>query len=321
MKTWYASVNHGLEVFAAEILEDKNAENIRVMDSAVTFSCEGEINTPCINNLFLVLQSFHSDSVLNAVKMIPRIALNPSIMKGGSFRIVIMDSGKLRAIPYDVMADSERNISRRTGLSINRANPDTEVWLNRRNDGTTYFMVRINKHAAFDKTLKQGELRPDVAAVMLYKAKTGRRSVVADMFGGWGGIAAAVIESGLYDKIYAGDISSECVRYLKARFTGKRGCVVQKWDALALPLADMSVDSVITDPPWGEYERINAAPFYNAFIKEAGRVLRPGGSLVFLTSAQPYASQSLSDHGFIFTDSPIKINGRNAYLFSGVKQK
>jgi len=315
VKEWYASVNHGLEPIIGEILKDGGARHIKIMDSAITFSSAAEIKSRCINNLFAVLSSFMSESILDAAKKISRMNFNAPECGQKTFRVIIMDCGKLRAIPGSLMTDIERNVSRQTGLSADRANPGAEIWLNRRNDKTTYFMVRAHKHAPFEKTLKQGELRPDVAAVMVYRARIGKQSAVADMFGGWGGITAALIETGRYGKIYTGDINHECVRYQQERFRNKRGCIVQKWDALALPLADRSIDSVITDPPWGEYEDISLTAFYNGFIKEAARVLRPGGSLIFLTSAYAQACRALSDCNFSFDAAPLKINGKNAFLF------
>jgi 23S rRNA G2445 N2-methylase RlmL len=314
MKNWYASVNYGLEKIISDIVKTYDAQNIKVLDSALTFSCANEINIKCINNLFVILSAFHSENITEAAKKISRLSFRSQHQNGKTFRVIVMDCGKLRAVPQNIMVEVEKNIARQTKLEVHRANPDIEIWINRRNDGATFFMVRAKKHSPFDKKLKQGELRPDVVDVMLHKARINKQSIIVDMFGGWGAIAAAV-ENGRYQKILTGDINDECVNHQKARLKNKRNCTVQKWDARKLPIDDKSVDSVVTDPPWGEYERINAPQFYDDFIGEVARILRPDGSFVFLSSMQNEASQSLAKHGFIHSQTPFKISGKDTFLF------
>jgi len=315
MNRWYASVNYGLEKTISEIIKTHSAYDVTTVNSALIFSCKNEINLKCINNLFVIISSFHSKNIVEAANNISRLNFRTPRFIGQSFRLIVMDCGKLCAIPQKVMIEVEKNISRQTKLITHRANPDIEIWLNRRNDGSTYFMIRVNKHSSFEKTLKQGELRPDIVDVMLYKSKIDRQSVIADLFGGWGSIAAAIIESGRYKKIYTGDIDDKCVQYQKTRLHNKQNCIVQKWDACVLPLENISIDAVITDPPWGEYEKYNIPQFYDAFIRETARVLRPKGTFVFLSSKKNEAIQSLEKCGFSFYHITLKVNGKDTFLF------
>ena len=162
MKLWYASVNYGLELAVGEILKTHGAKNIKALDGALTFSCPHEINVKCVNNLFVILSSYFSKSITDAAKRIPGERFLFPGLNGKTFRIIVMDCGKLRPIPFNAMNDMEKSVSRQTKLSVNRANPDMEIWLNRRNDDSVYFMLRVKKHRPFEKTLKKGELRPDV---------------------------------------------------------------------------------------------------------------------------------------------------------------
>ena len=70
--------------------------------------------------------------------------------------------------------------------------------------------------------------------------------------------------------------------------TAGPGWRLARWDARRLPLADRSVDRVITNPPFGvqlgEPEEIG--PLYRAVVAEADRVLRPGGRAVFLVGTR-----------------------------------
>ena len=314
MKNWYVSVNYGLEKIVGDIVKTYGAHNIKVLDSALTFSCAHEIDIKCINNLFVILSAFHCENITEAAKKISGLTFSFPHQNGKTFRVIVMDCGKLRAVPQNIMVEVEKNISRQTKLEVHRANPDIEMWINRRSDGATFFMIRVKKHSPFDKKLKQGELRPDVVGVMLHMARINNKSIIVDMFGGWGAIAAA-LEDGQYHKIFTGDINDECVKYQKTRLKNKRNCAVQKWNAHSLPLDDNSVDSVVTDPPWGEYEKINASQFYDDFIAEAARILRPKGTLIFLSSMQKEASGAMEKYGFSYEQIPLKINGKNTILF------
>ena len=316
MKRWYASVNFGLELAASKIIKSYGAKDIQVLDSALIFSCAHPIDVKCINNLFMILVSYASDNISGAAKQLLTSARRVKYprLEGRTFRVIIMDCGKLRAISTSTMKEIEKTISRNTKLSVNRANPDIEIWLNRRNNNAVYFMVRVKKHPSFDKNLKKGELRPDIVDIMIHMAKTNKGMVIADPFGGWGAIAAAVTESGRYKKMHTGDIEEECVRYQKNRLQGKRDCIVTKWDALKLPLEDKSVDAIITDPPWGEYQDLDIEPLYEGFIREAVRVLADKGVLVFLSSALEIASIVLKKHNFRFSYTPLKLSGKDTFL-------
>ncbi|MDR1330468.1 MAG: methyltransferase [Oscillospiraceae bacterium] len=320
MEQWYASVNYGLEKMIGDIVKTRGAGNVKALDGAVTFSRAGELDIKCVNNLFLIISEFRSGSIDEAAKRIARSDFKYPQLNGKTFRVVVMDCGKLRAVPGSVMAALEQNISRRTRLTPRRAAPDTEIWINRRNDGLVFFMARVKKHPPFDKALRRGELRRDVAEIMLYMAdnaaKTAEPRVIADIFGGWGAIAAAATESGRYKKIFTGDINDECVKYQEARLRGERSCIVQKWDARRLPLKNMSVDAVVTDPPWGEYEKTDVSRLYDEFIAETERILRPGGALVFLISikSENEALRALDKYGFSHSSVPLRINGKDACL-------
>jgi|GEM_PF-1022233 len=312
MTRWYASVNYGLEKPISKIIKSYGAKGIEVMDSALIFDCQNEIKVNCINNLFVILASYHAENILEAAKKAVKKQYKIPRLKGKTFRVVVMDNGKLRSIPANVMSELEKSIARRTGLSTNRANPDIEIWLNRRNNNAVYFMVRTKKHASFDKKLKKGELRPDIVAVMMHEAKVNGDMIIADLFGGWGAIAAGITR---YKEIHTGDINDECVRYQKKRLGKKRDCYVYKWNAHKLPFEDMSVDAVITDPPWGEYESIDIAQFYDDTVREVARILRRQGVFVFLSSAYDEVKCSLDRYGFSYFVVSLKISGKDTCLF------
>jgi len=289
------------------------------MDSALVFTHNDEIKCFCFNNLFRVITSFKSDNPLQAVRQIIRQPLSNIPISGTTFRIIIMDCGQLCSVPDLILCEAEKKIAQQTKSKVNRANPETEIWLNRRNDGSTYFMARVHKHASSGKVLMKGELRPDIAHVMLYLARTDINSVIIDPFGGWGAIAAAAAESRQYKAIHTGDIDATCMRHQRERLEHISNCTVYLWDAKHLPLTDGSADAIVTDPPWGEFTDSDTKALYDAFIREASRVLKHKGKIILLTSAQNDAGRALKQNRFNYTIIPLKINGKEAFLFDAKK--
>ncbi len=62
---------------------------------------------------------------------------------------------------------------------------------------------------------------------------------------------------------------------------------VRKQDFLNSDLADKSIDKIITDPPWGDYEHIfDLEEFYTKMLAEFERILSSQGKFVILSGAK-----------------------------------
>lgn len=315
LKNWYASVNNGLEETIAGILRKYGAKNIHCLDGAIIYDAPHQLDLKCINNLFLILFAFEAESMEYAARIIVSKRINFPDMRYKTFRIIFVDNGKQETISEKVVDLIEKKITAYTRLVPNRVKPDAEILLSRSSDGRVYFMISTGETSDTSKKLRKGELRPDVVDIMLHLAKLNKKSIVIDLFGGWGSIAKAVAQSKQYEQLYTGDINDECVYYQKQRLKSVKRCTIQKWDGLKTNIANNSADAIITEPPWAEHENINVPRFYQGFIKEATRVLKPGGKLVFLSSAQNEAGQALAQSSFVTTFIPIKLNGKNTFLF------
>lgn len=317
MGKWYASVTYGLEKPAADILGTLGAKNIRVINSAVVFSHDEEVVCKCVNNLFLILDNFKTDSITQIAGRLCSREYKWPKLQGKTFRVIYMDKGKLRSVPESVMTRLERLIINQSGLKPRREKPDIEIWINKLNDNQVFFMVRMKKHASFDKTLKKGELRPDIVEIMISLASQGEHKVLIDPFGGSGAIANALACIYQNADIYTGDIEADCVQYMKNRLDGFRNVTVKQWDALNLPFGDGSADAVITDPPWGEYKETTEG-FAGLFINEMHRLLKPGAKLVFLSSDTDNIEKALTS--FRYETFQTSIGGKKASLYSCVKR-
>ena len=94
---------------------------------------------------------------------------------------------------------------------------------------------------------------------------------------------------------------------------------VYQWDARDMAsIEDGSIDRIITDPPWGIYdgERYgDIQEFYNEFMREFVRVLRPGGTLTLLSAAKVEAMRAARAAGLRPEGRlDILVNGKKAAL-------
>ncbi len=82
-----------------------------------------------------------------------------------------------------------------------------------------------------------------------------------------------------------GDIDAGAVRAASANLRRLGAVFLARWDATRLPLADASVDRIVSNPPFGKQlgEPEEIGPLYRDMVRDYDRVLRPGGRAVLLT--------------------------------------
>jgi tRNA (guanine6-N2)-methyltransferase len=175
-------------------------------------------------------------------------------------------------------------------------NAAIEVWLTI-NGGQAVCGVRLSdrtmRHRTYKLEHRPASLRPTMAAALVRLAEIKPRHVVVDPMCGAGTILAEhlVVIGKIRTTIapaLGGDLERGAVRAAASNLQRLGRVDLLNWDARALPLADVSVDRVISNPPFGKQLETPEAigPLYQRMIHEYDRVLRPGGRVVLLASDQ-----------------------------------
>ena len=150
---------------------------------------------------------------------------------------------------------------------------------------------RTMRHRTYKLEHRPASLRPTLAAAMVRLAGIQPGQVVLDPMCGAGTLlaehlAVAGTIRAAHQPALGGDLDSGAVRAAATNLRRLGPSQVSRWDARRLPLADQSVDRILSNPPFGKQLETPAAigPLYRAMIPEYDRVLRPGGRAVLLTS-------------------------------------
>ncbi len=174
-------------------------------------------------------------------------------------------------------------------------NASVEVWLTIQ-EATALCGLRLSdrtmRHRTYKLEHRPASLRPTLAAAMVRLAEARPNHSVLDPMCGVGTILAELLvlrqrfrnPSG---PVWGGDVEQQAVRSAAVNLRRLGSTELVRWDARRLPLADASVDRIISNPPFGKQLSDPEAiePLYRAIVKEYDRVLKPGGRAVLLVSA------------------------------------
>lgn len=154
---------------------------------------------------------------------------------------------------------------------------------------TTYVGLRLSRNPLHRRAYKRahlgGSLKPSVAAALLHLADISTSSVLLDPFCGAGTILVEGVLAG--SQAFGGDLDPQALTATRenVRLAGE-GVGTCLWDARHLPLADHSMERVVTNLPWGQQVKVDQGleGFYRQVCTEMGRVLAADGRIVLLTN-------------------------------------
>jgi tRNA G10 N-methylase Trm11 len=188
---------------------------------------------------------------------------------------------------------------------------------------TGFFMLRITKNK---KKLDKGELRPELTNLLCRLSVPGENDVFLDPFCGSGAIPLERSRIADFKGIFASDRDENLIKELKNKIKKMKTSKIQKsffiknLDFFNNTFDDNFFDTIVTDPPWGIYEKIDEN-FYPNFLKNSYRILKPGGKLILLSARKEYfAKESIADNFVLETSFDILVSGKKAGVYLLIKK-
>lgn len=276
-------------------------------------------------NTYLVLHRQNNPTFKSMVRQAAAKA-DPSftsrVRSGQTFRVRFQKNGQLERVERDVHEQAEDLVKRRARLRVDREHPDHEFWYIIRSENIGLYCMLVSRREQTERDLPQGELRPELARCICLYSGAAARETLLDPFAGHGALPGQLLKSRRYAAVLMGDSDRECVRRMRRKFAApieEGKAAVYQWDARDMAaIEDGSIDRIITDPPWGIYdgERYgDIQEFYNEFMREFVRVLRPGGTLTLLSAAKVEAMRAARAAGLRPEGRlDILVNGKKAAL-------
>lgn len=225
-------------------------------------------------------------------------AVRPKPKGKPTFRLVAQMTGTHGYRRIDARTALAQGLAGKLPASWRHAeeNAAVEIWLTI-NGAMAVCGLRLSDRTMRHRTYKMehipASLRPTLAAAMVQLAEIKPNQVVFDPMCGAGTILAEVLDFGrrlarstLH--VWGGDLDHTALRSAGANLRRLGQPLLARWDAARLPLADQSVDRLISNPPFGKQlsspEEIG--PLYRRMIEACDRVLRPKGRAVLLVGDQ-----------------------------------
>ncbi len=280
-----------------------------------------------LNNTFQLLNLRKDCKNINeyatyVAKQITNLIPNNPFDSRNTFRVLNFDRNTPFALSRNMLETIELGIVRKTKLSVNRQKSDFEFCIHFREEGFGFFSLRLAKRQS-DKTRERGELRKEIANILVLLSQPQANEIFLDPYSGSGAIPFARANQLPKCVILASDNNENAVASLKEkvkRLKLKDQIIVRKLDANNLEKYQSdSINKIVTDPPWGNYENIeNPISFYKNMLSEFVRILSPQGRIVLLVANNDNFLQALSSCGdkvIELANYATLIGGRKARIF------
>ncbi len=311
----------------------KNCEILTLLDGLIIFKCSENIlnlKIPFLNNIYYIIDFKKTDSNANYNFSLQNFTkktnvnineLKKFIKKNSDFKILTIDKNQPTSVNFKLIEPLEKLIISRCGLRLNKRNPKTEFVILRRSENIILFMLKISNNRQTEKTLKKGELRPELANLMISLSNLSNTDIVIDPFCGSGAIPKEIIRHFPYNMCFASDIDDNLISILKKEYKeNNKKLFIKKRDALDLSyFEDNFIDVIITDPPWNIYNKqdINFEKFYEKMLTSFKRILKDSGSIIILMGNIDEFEKALSlvPELILFNKIDTLVNGKKASIY------
>ena len=330
MQTYGSTFISGTGPVVEEALKRRFSKSFRVtswLDGLVIYetseSTSDIAEVRFFNNSFVIFKYFKklgSDPLNQMIKGVVHDStsfqkISLPLKNRKKFKIVLslenqMVSGSRRLL--DILG---KKISKETRLTPGTEKSSVEFWFLARSEGVGFFGLRVTYPRSEDIHLAKGQLRPQLAHILCLVSEPDKSDVFLDPFAGSGAIPHERAKSFPFRKIIAIEKDRVLVQRLRKL---PRSIEVMQMDALALGIPDSSIDKIVTDPPWGIFEKVGMAQseFYLRMLKEFSRVLRDNGIAVVLIGDKVSFDRALhSTAEFRLLCYNILVSGKKAGMY------
>lgn len=337
MSSYFSTFTVGFEDLIEDILGNylKNLNITLLADGLVVYETSSKIDDikklRFLNNSFVLLKEFENVDENSSTKILKSLIQDKTLtetlnkhfaQKRLKFRIRTTYKNQLIAVNKDFMKNLEDKISLSSkNLKADRNLPDIELMINIRTEGFALAGMQFTKRPNYEKILEKGQLAPELAYIMCLLSDPNKNDVFLDPFAGYGSIPN---QRFLFPHkfIIANELDKKTRSKLKQNL--HPNIKIEGQDALNLNmLKENSVDKIVTDPPWGVYEKILSVPrFYEQMLKEFNRILKPNGTIVILTAQKEIMDELLAKQKNFDINEEFStlVSGKKAEVYKIIKR-
>jgi 23S rRNA G2445 N2-methylase RlmL len=310
-----------------------NVTIVSLLDGLVLFETTAPVervkHIGYFNNSFLLItrltktegmEPYHIVKKLSADLDLSEIAPLLPEKKHGTFRVVVSKENELTHVDKSLIRTTQEKIMHETYLTVDPLKADYEFWFLIRSEAEAFFGVRITGLSTRGgKQAEKGELRSELAYFLAILSSPKADDIILDPFAGHGAIPSQRAYLQEYKHIIAGDADPLLISKLRQRLRHLPETEVLQMDALRMkPIADHSITTIITDPPWGIFDKTvsDYNAFYTNMLREFKRVLSQNGVVVVLTAQKEILLQAGAVVGFAIQEKyDILVSGKKAAVY------
>lgn len=301
-------------------------------DSALSFATPARLDSadavPIAKNLFLVRgRAARRDLTGTAAELAKAVGDLPRPRGRSGFRLMFHVDGRLVASSPLARQRLEDAISAATRLRPQPRGNCQEYWVIGRRGWPAMYLAERLPGGTGRLPAQQGSLSGELSALLVSLSRPDPTDVFLDPFAGSGSIVGARLATPARKVIFNDRDESLC-RSAAARLGHHAELVFSHDDGTSMAsVAAGEVSTIVTDPPWGEYDAEigDYAQFTRSIAAECSRVLNPRwGRLVLLVGRRRAGKmlESLAEHGFASEPTTgILVNGHPASVIRSHPRK
>lgn len=311
MSRYFATFPAGFYGLIVKQLKSYKLDELKVLgndESSITFEsslhAERLIEIRYFTNVYLII-----DDLANTPA---------NLIKNEYYSLMMLQDGTPRAMSASTTQEIKNKIESKLKLKFNAHLARNNFYLISRKSGDEFLSLRLPRAKFKRQKLQAGELRPEIAHLLLLFAGMKAKHKLLDPFAGFGSIPYEAVRGFGAKDVLAINKELLGARHILPEIIWTDG------DAADLKsIESSSIDKIVTDPPWGIYNQQDPSDLknmYRDFLIEARRVLKSTGAIVILSGNDYMGEEILQSRIFNITqDFPVLISGKKATVYRLVK--